>query len=200
MPVMIQASPAFLNPAPSVGLPLYGHEPVPVGENPVVALTKAVLSTVVLCLGFWFATLLYVISVFCFFPYAFNAWEGYATAVPGLAISCVIALLMAFWIGDQTVWWWGMLTFFFLPIAFAVYVYKQNRGMVSRTTRRPVAKFPTMVTIGSMIGIGIFCLIVSVLFLLHNYGDEITRGDPPFDRYSYDSHAIDEPEPYHSSF
>jgi hypothetical protein len=188
--------PAFLNPASTVGQDVYGHTPLPPPhEDPVVAVTKAVVSTVGLCLGFWFATFLYAVSVLCFFPLAFNAWEGESAAYPALAISGAIALLMAIWIANQTTWWWGILTFFFMPIVFAVYVFKQNRGMVSRRTGRPVAKFPTMVTIGSMIAIGVFCLIVSIVFLARNYGDEMARGDPPFDRYSYDSYLIDEPEP-----
>jgi hypothetical protein len=193
-PMPVLTPPAFLNPASTVGQDLYGHTPPPPPhEDPVVAVTKAVVSTVGLCLGFWFASSLYVVSLMLFFPYAFNGWEGNAIAIPGLGVSCAIALLMALWIGNQTSWWWGILTFFFLPIVFAVYVFKQNRGLVSRSGR-PVAKFPTMVTIGSMIGIAIFVLIASFLFFFRNYSDEIARGDGPFDRYSYDSHLIDEPE------
>jgi hypothetical protein len=184
VPIVFQTpSTVFLNPATQVG-PLYEHEAVIIKENPVSALIKAILSTLVLCLGFWFATLLYVGSIVLFFPFAFNAWEGAAAALPGLGISCLIALGMAFWIGEQTNWWWGVLTFFFLPIMYAVYVYKQNRGMVSRSTGRPVAKFPTVATIGLMIGAGMFAFAVSIYFLFHNYSDEMEQNVPPFDRYS----------------
>jgi hypothetical protein len=200
VPMPVLTPPAFLNPTSTAGQDVYGHTPpAPPHEDPIVAVTKAVVSTVVLCLGFWFAASLYVVSLMLFFPLAFNAWEGNAIALLGFGVSCAIALLMAIWIGNQTTWWWGILTFFFLPIAFAVYVFKQNRGMVSRSGR-PVAKFPTMITIGSMIGIAIFVLIANFLFFFRNYSDEIARGDPPFDRYSYDSHLIDEPEPDYLTF
>jgi hypothetical protein len=182
-PMAFQAPAVFLNPATQVG-PLYEHEAVIIKENPVSALIKAILSTIVLCLGFWFATLLYAGSIVLFFPFAFNAWEGSAAALPGLGISCLIALGIAFWIGEQTKWWWGVLTFFLLPIMYAVYVYKQNRGMVSRSTGRPVAKFPTVATIGLMIGAGMFTFAVSIYVLFHNYSDEMDQNVPPFDRYS----------------
>jgi len=191
-PFAIQTPTAFLNPAPNLGPSLYGHDYVAPSDDPVTAFAKAIMSTVVLCFGFWFATLLYVISLLCFFPYAFKMWEGNSTALPGLGISCIIALLMALWIGDQTSWSWGVLAFFFLPVVYAVYVYKQNRGMLTRAGR-PVAKFPTLVTIGAMVGFGILCLIVGIRFLSHNYGDEISRGDPPFDWYSSDTRPPEQP-------
>jgi hypothetical protein len=182
-PFMTQAPTVFLNPAPSVGPSVYGHEPVAPREDPVLAVTKAIVSTVGVCLGLWFAISLDVASLMLFFPFSFNAWEGNTVLIPMLGISAFIAFLMALWIGDQWSWWWGVFAFFFLPVVFAVYVYKQNRGLLTRSGR-PAAKFPTMLTIGSMVAFAVFLLVTSFIFMLHNYGDEIQRGDPPFDQFS----------------
>jgi hypothetical protein len=146
VPAIIGARPEATVRRPVVVVP---KEPVP------MALLKAAGATAALAVAWLLSVIAFTVI---WFPFISKEEDVPIAMIAGLSLGFVIQLGIAIWIWRQAGWVWGVASLLVLILVFPLYVYNQNRGMVRWPAGKPVRKFRTALTAGSLILTSVFLL------------------------------------------